>query len=181
MQDYVLIFASRIRAAFSENQLLVHDKVACLIGGVDRYQPEVLLVRKKRPTWQAGRLNLPGGKIEEGETPLQAAIREFKEETGYSVKAMQPMGRMVDDGCVIHCFAAVSDEFNEPIKPRPQENEYISWDFWMHVREDERLIPNLKVLVPLMLCGVTEFVIEDPLPSNGVKRHSIRLSVPAGK
>ena len=45
----------------------------------------VLLIRKKRPWWQAGLLNGVGGKIEEGETPLQAMRREFQEETGVDV------------------------------------------------------------------------------------------------
>lgn len=43
----------------------------------------VLLVRKNRPTWQEGLLNGIGGKIENGEEPLEAMIREFKEEVGY--------------------------------------------------------------------------------------------------
>ncbi|PIZ31167.1 MAG: hypothetical protein COY40_02795, partial [Alphaproteobacteria bacterium CG_4_10_14_0_8_um_filter_53_9] len=42
----------------------------------------VLLIKKNRPTWQAGKLNGVGGKIEEGETPAQAMVREFEEGTG---------------------------------------------------------------------------------------------------
>ena len=42
----------------------------------------VLLIRKNRPAWQAGKLNGVGGKIEPGESPRQAARREFCEETG---------------------------------------------------------------------------------------------------
>jgi len=44
-------------------------------------QSRVLLVWKNRPAWQNGKLNGVGGKIEAGETPLQAMEREFKEET----------------------------------------------------------------------------------------------------
>lgn len=43
---------------------------------------KVALVRKARPKWQEGRLNAIGGHIEEGETPRQAMVREFEEETG---------------------------------------------------------------------------------------------------
>ena len=42
----------------------------------------VVLVKKKRPDWQAGKLNGVGGHIESGETPYEAVSREFKEETG---------------------------------------------------------------------------------------------------
>ena len=43
---------------------------------------DVLLIRKNRPAWQAGKLNGVGGHIEPGEEPIQAMVREFKEETG---------------------------------------------------------------------------------------------------
>lgn len=41
---------------------------------------EVALIIKKKPEWQAGRINGIGGKIEEGEMPIEAMAREFKEE-----------------------------------------------------------------------------------------------------
>jgi 8-oxo-dGTP diphosphatase len=43
---------------------------------------EVLLIQKNRPTWAAGCWNGVGGHIEAGETPIQAMVREFAEETG---------------------------------------------------------------------------------------------------
>ena len=43
---------------------------------------QVALIRKARPAWQAGLLNGIGGHIEPGETPRQAMVREFREETG---------------------------------------------------------------------------------------------------
>ena len=42
---------------------------------------KVLLVKRGRAPF-AGLWSLPGGKVEGGETPRQAACREFKEETG---------------------------------------------------------------------------------------------------
>lgn len=52
----------------------------------DHEEKHVLLIWKNRPKWQAGKLNGIGGKIEAGETPLQAMEREFTEETFF--KAM---------------------------------------------------------------------------------------------
>lgn len=42
----------------------------------------VLLIRKARPSWQRGKLNAIGGKVDPGETPRQAMAREFSEEAG---------------------------------------------------------------------------------------------------
>ena len=42
----------------------------------------VLLLEKRRPEWQRGQYNGVGGKIEPGETALEAMCREWHEETG---------------------------------------------------------------------------------------------------
>lgn len=43
----------------------------------------VTVVRKARPTWQAGLLNGLGGKVKNGENSLEAMCREFHEECAY--------------------------------------------------------------------------------------------------
>lgn len=42
----------------------------------------VALIKKTKPSWQAGKLNGIGGKVEPNEMPFEAMIREFQEETG---------------------------------------------------------------------------------------------------
>ncbi len=51
----------------------------------------VLLIDKKRGLGN-GLVNAPGGHIEEAETAMEAAIREFKEETGLDVSGLKHMG-----------------------------------------------------------------------------------------
>ncbi len=45
----------------------------------------VLLTKTKGPVFLVGKDNFPGGKMEPGESPFQAAIREVREETGLHI------------------------------------------------------------------------------------------------
>lgn len=45
----------------------------------------VLLTKTKGPVFLVGKDNFPGGKMEPGESPFQAAIREVREETGLRI------------------------------------------------------------------------------------------------
>lgn len=47
-----------------------------------------LIYRSDSPIW-----NLPGGGIETGETPEEAAYREAKEETGFKIKITNKLGK----------------------------------------------------------------------------------------
>lgn len=50
----------------------------------DKHQLHLILVKQFRPAVGAYCIEFPAGIIDEGETPEQAAVRELKEETGYS-------------------------------------------------------------------------------------------------
>lgn len=69
--------------------LYKHPSVA--VDCVVRRDNEILLVRRGGHPYK-GRLALPGGFIEEGESAEQAVKRELKEETGLSVKNLRQFG-----------------------------------------------------------------------------------------
>jgi len=71
----------------------------------------VALVRKNRPEFQAGLLNGPGGKLEPGEQPIDAMIREFREETGAetTVDAWQRLLEFHAPGWLVHFFCCTGD------------------------------------------------------------------------
>ena len=54
---------------------------------------EVLLIRKKRGLG-AGKINGPGGRLEENETPLECAIRETQEELLINPLDIRPAGEL---------------------------------------------------------------------------------------
>jgi 8-oxo-dGTP diphosphatase len=69
----------------------------------------IAVVQKKRPSWQAGRFNFPGGKIEPRESPVEAAAREMWEETGVtlSLDSLRPVAQMLRPGDFeLYVFAA---------------------------------------------------------------------------
>ncbi len=53
----------------------------------------LLLKRAPESRFAPEKWGFPGGKIEEGETPLQAAVRETKEETSLDVLDIKDLGR----------------------------------------------------------------------------------------
>lgn len=76
-------------------------------------EDEVLLIRKKRGLG-AGKINGPGGKLEEGETPRQCALREVREELCISVLDSVPCGELrfqFTDGYSIHVHVFISTRF----------------------------------------------------------------------
>lgn len=88
---------------------MTHYVVGFYIGkGGSVTDGEVVLIEKKRPVWLAGLLNGVGGKIEEGEEPIEAMVREFREETGVEVDGEQwkHFCEMKGEHFIMHCYYA---------------------------------------------------------------------------
>ena len=113
------------------------------VVGFLREDDMILLIEKKRPDWQAGKLNGIGGKIEASETPLAAMVREFKEETGLRIQEWSKSAIMQGPDWIVHVFYAYGRIFNA--KTITDESVVI-------VDKDRlpnRVLPNLHWLIPL--------------------------------
>jgi 8-oxo-dGTP diphosphatase len=56
-------------------------------------EDEMLFIRKQRGPG-AGNLVAPGGKLEDGESPRECAVRETREEVGLAVRALEKRGEL---------------------------------------------------------------------------------------
>ncbi|MBU2342513.1 MAG: NUDIX domain-containing protein [Alphaproteobacteria bacterium] len=86
---------------------------------------------------------LPGGGIRRGEVPLQAAVRELREETGCTAEGVQLLGAFEDEvsgsphtAYIVTCLTA--DE------PRPDRREVVEARFFPTHSLPEPLSPRTK-------------------------------------
>lgn len=130
---------------------------------------EVLLIRPGGPYWRhkdIGAWMIPKGALEAGETPAQAALREFEEETGTRLgKVPFPLARIRQSGGKwVEAFASdgdldadavVSNEFEVEWPPRSgqfQRFPEVAEARWMTVEEARSMMlesqrPLLDALV----------------------------------
>ena len=116
---------------------------------------EILLVRKRRPSWQIGMFNGIGGKVDGYESALECMIRKSKEETTIIDENWREIAKLRGDDlswCVVF-FAIYNQDFKK-ISPLTDELLYPimikdifnrQWYFY------NSIIKNLRVIISLAL------------------------------
>ena len=108
----------------------------------------VALVRKARPEWQAGKLNAIGGHIEPGETPHEAMVREFEEETRVRVEEWDHVATLRGEGFAVWFYRAECAEMPTLVG---SDDEPVSWYYPPTV--EGLSMPNLRWLMPLAMAN----------------------------
>lgn len=115
----------------------------------------VALIRKARPEWQRGRLNGIGGHVDPGETPKQAMIREFQEETGASVTNWKHFCTLQGKNWTVDWFKSFGI-----IELQGSIEEPVLWREVSSVMISEEVIPNVRWLLLMALEDVTGVVTD---------------------
>lgn len=90
----------------------------------------VLYVRKSNSKW-----SLPGGKIESGETPAEAAARELEEETGLVAHDLIYLARFEKDNTMHFVFVTAVPPGDKPVPKN--EIAACKWNHWKRFRDIE--------------------------------------------
>ncbi len=105
----------------AEMDILRHPGASAVVpflSGPMGDEPQVLLLRQYRYAAGGYLYEIPAGRLDEGETPIQCAARELKEETGCTADLIEPMTSILttpgftDE--VIHLFMATGLTHGEP-------------------------------------------------------------------
>ena len=77
----------------STREIVEHNGAVAMVAITD--EKKVLMVKQYRYACHDAVLEIPAGKIDKGETdPLKAAVRELREETGYTAESIKYLGKI---------------------------------------------------------------------------------------
>tara|TARA_R110002096_G_scaffold27577_16_gene84224 strand:+ start:598 stop:1128 length:531 start_codon:yes stop_codon:yes gene_type:complete len=110
---------------------------------------EVLLIHKKTGLG-AGKINGPGGKVEPGETAMEAAVREVEEELHVTPSNLSQVGDLhfdFVDGLRLYCTVYLGQEFvGTPTETREAIPEWFRFDNIPYDRmwaDDRHWLPHM--------------------------------------
>jgi len=134
---------------------------------IDLAQGQVLLVKKNRPEFQKGKWNGIGGKIEPGEQPIDAMVREFREEAGIQTAPIDWIHTITltgnndqaDSGKPFRVYYYKMGRIYPPHESQ-MTDEVVSYKSYMRGLWDLPTLPNLRWIFPLQLSENVRFPIE---------------------
>lgn len=117
---------------------------------------KIVVTKYKKGNKKEGYYDIPGGKIEEGETPEQTAIREMKEETGLKVENLKYKGNMIIEypNRIFDFDVFITNE-SEGETQEFEENT----SEWIDIKEllqKEKILSNIMILDRFFIKGLID-------------------------
>lgn len=153
----------------------------------------VLCIRK--PSYKgtgSGKWEFPGGYVQSGENPQQAAIRELEEETGLKALQMIEVNRFIQRGIIRIAFAAFIPNLQEQTIVLPPEEasayQILTIDKWLELVATGSCEPDrCRAYTTKFLNRLRQFVGDSPneekpkeKPPNKQRKQLIQWSLRAG-
>jgi len=134
-------------------EVAVHPGGAVIVAVKD--DGRLIMVKQFRYPFQKFMLELPAGKLDKDEEPLNCAERELKEETGYSSKNISKLGSIATTPgfCseILHIYLA--EDLQEGEHNR-EEGEYGMELFELTLDEIEEKIKSGEIIDSKTICGI---------------------------
>lgn len=130
----------------------IRKAVRCYLIKKDK----ILVTKYKKGNKKEGYYDIPGGKIEAGETAEEAAIREMKEETGITIQNLTYKGLMTieypDRKYILDTF--VADEYIG--EPKEFEENTSEWIMINKLLEEEKILAGITILDKFFIKALTD-------------------------
>lgn len=137
---------------FEIRRSVVRHRGSAVMMAVDE-KGRLLLVRQYRLPARSALWELPAGRLDEGEKPLQAARRELEEETGYRARKWKKLlSYYASPGYVAEKMNVYLATGLAKGDPRPMEDERIECR-WFTPRELDRMIRSGRILDGKTIAG----------------------------
>lgn len=126
------------------------------VVGVIVREERLLIIRRSLTVTAPGKLCLPGGSIEAGETESEALVREMREELSINVDPVRLCWRSVTPwGTNLAWWLADLDLAVIPV-PNPEEVSEFHWMNMDEICTATDMLPSLPAFVRAIRCGEVE-------------------------
>ena len=117
---------------------------------------KIVVTKYKEGNKKEGYYEIPGGKIEEGDTPEQTAIREMREETGLEIENLKYKGNIITEypNRIFNFDVFICNECNG--KPQDFKENTSEWIEINELLKKEKILSNVMILDRFFIKGLID-------------------------